>query len=91
MAITLVDTSQIKNKTNLFNMDRMESQRMLIQNWLLNGKSITPIEALNKFGAFRLSAIIYRLKYEYNMPIATEMVYEEGGKRYARYYLLKDE
>ena len=68
-------------------MERMESQRRLIQNWLLNGKSITPLEALNKFGAFRLSAIIYRLKYEYDMPIITEMVYEEGGRRYAKYYL----
>lgn len=43
------------------------------------------------FGAFRLSAIIYVLKNDYDMPIETEMVYEEGGKRYAKYYLKKEE
>ena len=72
-------------------MERKESQRWSIQTWLLNGHSITPIEALNMFGAFRLSAIIYVLKNDYDMPIETEMVYEEGGKRYAKYYLKKEE
>lgn len=72
-------------------MTRMESQRKSVQDWLLKGNSITPIEALNMFGAFRLSAIIYVLKYDYDMDIVTEMVYEEGGKRYAKYYLKKDE
>ena len=70
-------------------MERMESQRKAIQNWLLVGKTITPIEALNMFGAFRLSAAIYVLKNDYDMDIVTEMVYEDGGKRYAKYYLKK--
>ena len=51
------------------------------------GKSITPIQALELCGCFRLSAVIYVLKYDYGMPIKTEMVYEENGKRYAKYYL----
>lgn len=72
-------------------MERMESQRKAIKNWLLKGNSITPIEALNMFGAFRLSAVIFVLKYEHGMPIETEMVYEENGKRYAKYYLKKEE
>lgn len=72
-------------------MTRIESQRKSVQDWLLKGNSITPIEALNMFGAFRLSAIIYILKYDYDMDIVTEMVYEGGGKRYAKYYLKKDE
>ena len=42
------------------------------------------------FGAFRLSAHIYVLKNDYDMPIETEMVYEDG-KRYAKYYLKKEE
>ena len=70
-------------------MERMESQRRNVKNWLLKGNSITPIEALQMFGAFRLSAIIFVLKNEHNMPIETEMVYEENGKRYAKYYLKK--
>jgi hypothetical protein len=72
-------------------MERKESQRRSIQTWLLNGHTLTPIEALNMFGAFRLSAVIYVLKNDYDMPIETEMVYEEGGKRYAKYYLKKEE
>ena len=71
-------------------MERYDSQRAMIQEYLREGNSITPIEALNLFGAFRLSAIIYTLKYDYGMDIKTEMVYEEGGKRYARYYLNKN-
>lgn len=70
-------------------MERMESQRKQVRNWLMKGKSITPIEALQMFGAFRLSAIIFVLKNEYDMPIETEMVYEPNGKRYAKYYLKK--
>ena len=68
-------------------MERENSQRKQIQEWLTSGKSITPIQALEMFGCFRLSAIIYILKYDYGMPIKTEMVYEDGGKRYAKYYL----
>lgn len=71
-------------------MERMETQRKMVKDWLLAGKSITPIEALNMFGAFRLSAIIFVLKNDYGMGIETEMVYEDK-KRYARYYLKKDE
>lgn len=70
-------------------MYRMESQRKSVQDWLLAGKSITPIEALNMFGAFRLSAIIFVLKNDYDMDIVTEMVYEDDGRRYAKYYLKK--
>ena len=58
-------------------MERMETQRKQIKNWLESGRSITPIEALNLFGAFRLSAHIYALKNNYDMPIETEMVYED--------------
>lgn len=70
-------------------MERIESQRKNVKNWLLKGNSITPIEALQMFGAFRLSAIIFVLKNEHDMNIETEMVYEPNGKRYAKYYLKK--
>lgn len=71
-------------------MERMESQRKNIKNWLLSGKSITPIEALQMFGAFRLSAIIFVLKNEHDMNIRTDMIYEPNGRRYARYTLVKE-
>ena len=71
-------------------MERMESQRKNIKNWLLCGKSITPIEALQMFGAFRLSAIIFVLKNEHDMNIRTDMIYESNGRRYARYTLVKE-
>lgn len=68
-------------------MERQESQRKQIQQWLESGKCITPIIALEMCGCFRLSAVIYILKYDYGMDIKTEMVYEANGKRYAKYYL----
>lgn len=68
-------------------MERQESQLKQVKRYLTEGNSITPIEALTMFGAFRLSAIIFDLKNDYGMDIHTEMVYEENGKRYARYSL----
>ena len=38
------------------------TQTELIRKHLLEGKPITPIEALNKFNCFRLSGRIYDLK-----------------------------
>lgn len=66
---------------------RVKSQIDGIKTWLLEGKSITPIEALREFGCFRLSAVIYVLKYEDNMNIKTEIVNNEG-KRFAKYSLV---
>ena len=64
-----------------------ESQNALIKGWLLNGYSITPIEALNMFGCFRLSARISNLR-EDGLPVVTDMV-TINDKRVARYYLQK--
>lgn len=54
----------------------------------LKNKSITPLEALKKYGCFRLSAIIYRLKKE-GYKIDTVMIYNKR-KRYAKYFLIKN-
>ena len=64
-----------------------KSQNALIKGWLLNGKSITPIEALNMFGCFRLSARIANLRDE-GLAVVTDMV-TINDKRVARYYLQK--
>ena len=62
-----------------------ESQNALIKGWLLNGYSITPMEALNMFGCFRLSARIANLRDE-GFAVVTDMV-NINNKRVARYYL----
>lgn len=71
-------------------MKRTETQRKQIREYLLAGNTITAIEALRLFGSFRLSAHIFVLKNDYGMDIETEMVYEDK-KRYAKYYLKKEE
>lgn len=68
-------------------MKALDSQNALIKGWLLNGKSITPMEALNMFGCFRLSARIANLREE-GLPVVTDMV-TINDKRVARYYLAK--
>lgn len=64
---------------------KTESQNALIKGWLLNGKSITALDALNMFGCFRLSARIANLK-DQGMDIITDMV-QVNDKRIARYTL----
>jgi hypothetical protein len=66
---------------------RTDSQNALIKGWLLNGHSITTLDALTMFGCFRLSARISNLK-DQGMNIMTEMV-EVNDKRIAKYYLAK--
>lgn len=63
----------------------MESQNKQILEYLKNGNSITPIEALNLFGSFRLGARIKDLR-DGGHNIITELV-KDGRKRYAKYYL----
>lgn len=53
---------------------------------ILAGKSITPMQALEKFGIFRLSARILDLRQE-GYDIATEIVHK-NGKRFAKYQLV---
>ena len=64
---------------------RYDSQKSLVLYHLKNDNGITPLEALNKFGAFRLSAIIFDLKKD-GYDIDTEII-KNGGKHYANYKL----
>jgi hypothetical protein len=43
-------------------MKQTKSQYEQVEKWLLKGLKITPIQALEKFGCFRLGAIIWELK-----------------------------
>ena len=58
---------------------------MNILTHLQNGRSLTPLEALNEFGCFRLAAHIESLRKD-GHRIFTHMV-NENGKKYARYTL----
>lgn len=65
------------------------NQTDAILDHLLSGKSITPIDALNLYGCFRLGARVLELRKEgYN--IETEIVHE-NGKHFARYSMAKKE
>jgi hypothetical protein len=64
----------------------MKTQKEQIKKYLLSRKTITPIQALNKFGCFRLAAVIYKLKNE-GLKIVTEMEYNKN-KQFARYRLV---
>ena len=63
----------------------MKSQNQQIQAYLEKGKKITPIDALNKFGCFRLSARISDLRGK-GLNIATKFVTKDG-KTFASYSL----
>ena len=66
--------------------EKKMTQKDMILNWLKNGKTITPMEALERFGCFRLAARIHNLRESGHNIVATE--YETpSGKRVARYSL----
>ena len=71
------------------NENRLETQISRVKRHLIEGKSITPIDALNLFGAFRLSHIIYVLRNE-GHNIKTDLIYD-GTRRYAKYSLINEE
>ena len=75
-------------KTNINdNSVQSRSQKDRILDYLMEGHSITPIEALNLFGCFRLGARIADIKGE-GYLIYKEMVKDpKTGKRYAQYYM----
>jgi hypothetical protein len=61
----------------------MKTQNEKIKAYLNKGKSITPMDALNKFGCFRLSARIKNLRDE-GLKILTNYV-TKGNKTFASY------
>ena len=65
-----------------------KSQTVAIREYLLQGHSITPMDALELFGCFRLGARIADLK-KMGMNIKSEIRKDEStGKRYSRYWLV---
>ena len=66
--------------------EEFTSQKAQVRHHLLQGKSITPLEALRLCGSLRLSAIIYDLRDE-GLPIITEKIQVSPKKRVAKYYI----
>ena len=63
----------------------MQSQEQRILDTLKRGKSLTALEALNRFGCGRLAARVRSLR-EQGHPIRTIMETDKRtGKRWARY------
>jgi hypothetical protein len=61
------------------------TQTDAIRSFLLEGNSLTPIDALERFGCFRLAARIDDLRRE-GLDIET-IKERQNGKSYARYRL----
>jgi hypothetical protein len=61
----------------------MKTQKQQIQDYLSKGKTLTPFDALRKFGCFRLAARIADLRND-GLNIATKIVTKKG-KSYASY------
>ena len=71
----------------------MNKTKAIMYHLQQNG-SITSWEAIKEYGATRLSAIIYNLRYKYNMNIINEQINftdRFGNKSYFVKYVLKGE
>ena len=64
----------------------MKSQTKAIRKDLEKGRKITPIDALKKYGCFRLGARIDDPRNE-GMHIVTNII-KKNGKRFAQYSLI---
>ena len=69
--------------------EEFPTQKSVVRQYLLDGNSITPLEALRLCGSLRLSAIIFRLREE-GIPIEMERLQVSPHKRVAQYFLPKD-
>lgn len=63
------------------------SQNEMVLSHLKSGKKLSPLEALERYGIFRLGGRVYDLKKQ-GHEIVTEMV-TKNGKRFAEYRLEK--
>lgn len=72
---------------------RVDSQVSVVLNHLKTGAEINPLEALRKYGIYRLGAVIFILKKEgYNISSRRREYTKPSGKRghYAVYRLEED-
>ena len=67
---------------------KRETQRSRVKRHLESGGAITPMDALERFGCFRLAAVIHDLKNDDNMNIEKELIKNKYGTKYAKYKLI---
>jgi hypothetical protein len=65
-------------------MNKQPSTTKKIKSWLLSGRKITPLQALEKWGCMRLSARILELRNE-GLDIRTTPI-TRNGKTFAQYH-----
>lgn len=69
-----------------------QTQNQHIYQWLLEGKSITTLEAMLHHGIGRLASRICDLTKDYNVPICKEHEPNSDGKGYhTRYWMSKED
>ena len=64
-----------------------QTQEERILDWLLSGRPLTALEALEQFGSFRLAARICELRRV--IPIRSTKVKTQTGKRVEQYWIDK--
>ena len=64
------------------------SQCALIKEWLMKGRKLTSLEALNLFGCMRLASRIHDLR-ERGLNIHTEKIQVPSGKYVTQYSILE--
>lgn len=65
---------------------KFDTQRAKVAEYLKEGNTITARDAYKLCGTMRLSAIIHHLRYDRDMPIVDERIYEENTN-YSKYWL----
>jgi len=61
------------------------SQNERILKYLLSGKSLTPMEALKKFGTWALSSRISEIKAMNQYAVKSELIKLKSGKHVSKY------
>jgi hypothetical protein len=61
------------------------AQSLMIMKYLATGKPLTALQALNKFGCFRLAARIHEMRSE-GLAI-NEKAINKNGKRFSQYQI----
>ena len=63
----------------------------MVKEWLEKGNTITDMKAVELCKSYRLSAIIFELRHNYDMDIRDRWLQNENTKtRYKEYYLHKE-
>lgn len=63
-----------------------QDKKRQIRDHLLNGESLTGLQALELYGSYRLSSTINRLRNE-GLPIETIMIKRDDSTSYAKYLI----